>query len=62
MQDATCLHATSAQEAEAYWPNMTNRLVVLFMSRLSLEKDLDLLIPIWADLLKSVGSIKLEKC
>jgi len=39
-------------QAEAYWPNLKNRLVVLFMSRLSPEKGLDLLIPAWADVVK----------
>jgi glycosyltransferase involved in cell wall biosynthesis len=39
-------------EAEAYWPNLRDRLVVLFMSRLSPEKGLDLLIPAWADVVK----------
>jgi len=40
-------------EAEAYWPSLRNRLVVLFMSRLSPEKGLDTLIPVWADVVKS---------
>lgn len=40
-------------EAEAYWPELKERPVVLFMSRLSREKGLDLLIPVWADLVKS---------
>lgn len=39
-------------EAETYWPGLKGRLVVLFMSRLSPEKGLDLLIPVWADLVK----------
>ncbi len=39
-------------EAEDYWPNLRDRLVVLFMSRLSPEKGLDLLIPAWADVVK----------
>jgi len=42
-------------EAEAYWPEVKERPVVLFMSRLSPEKGLDLLIPVWADLVKSAA-------
>lgn len=40
-------------EAEAYWPELKERPVVLFMSRLSPEKGLDILIPVWADIVKS---------
>lgn len=40
------------REAEKYWPNLRNRPVVLFMSRLSPEKGLDILIPLWADIVK----------
>lgn len=42
-------------EAEAYWPELKERPVVLFMSRLSREKGLDQLIPVWADLVKSAA-------
>jgi len=51
--DTTEFTGGDGSEAEAYWPNLSNRLVVLFMSRLSPEKGLDLLIPVWADLVKS---------
>lgn len=36
-------------EAETYFADLKDRLVVLFMSRLSPEKGLNLLIPAWAD-------------
>ena len=36
-------------EAESYWPDLKGRPVVAFMSRLSPEKGLDLLIPVWAE-------------
>jgi len=42
-------------EADVLWPALKDRPVVLFMSRLSPEKGLDLLIPAWADLVKSPG-------
>lgn len=40
LQDAAC------------WPEFKDRPVVLFMSRLSPEKGLDLLVPLWADFVK----------
>jgi glycosyltransferase involved in cell wall biosynthesis len=45
-----------SSEAEAYFSNLKDRLVVLFMSRLSREKGLDLLIPAWADLARRSAS------
>jgi glycosyltransferase involved in cell wall biosynthesis len=40
-------------EVQLYWPQLKNRRVVLFMSRLSPEKGLDILIPLWAELMQS---------
>jgi glycosyltransferase involved in cell wall biosynthesis len=42
-----------ASHAETCWPELKDRRVVLFMSRLSPEKGLDLLIPVWAELMRS---------
>jgi glycosyltransferase involved in cell wall biosynthesis len=42
-------------EAEVCWPQLQDRPVVLFMSRLSPEKGLDLLIPAWDKLIRSPG-------
>jgi glycosyltransferase involved in cell wall biosynthesis len=41
-----------ASVADALWPVLRDRPVVLFMSRLSREKGLDMLIPVWASLVK----------
>jgi len=40
-------------KAEGYWPELKERPVVLFMSRLSPEKGLDILVPAWAEIVKS---------
>jgi glycosyltransferase involved in cell wall biosynthesis len=40
-------------EAEAYWPDLKDRSTVVFMSRLSPEKGLNMLIPAWAELIRS---------
>jgi len=42
-----------AEEANAYWPQLKDRPVLVFMSRLSPEKGLDLLIPLWAEFVRS---------
>jgi len=51
--DAEVLGACDPSEADESWPELKDRPVVLFMSRLSPEKGLDLLIPLWADFVKS---------
>jgi len=48
--DVTTLDGGDSAEAEIHWPDLKNRPVVVFMSRLSAEKGLDLLIPVWAQL------------
>ncbi len=51
--DITQFAGGDSSEAESCWPDLKDRQVVLFMSRLSQEKGLDLLIPTWAELLTS---------
>jgi glycosyltransferase involved in cell wall biosynthesis len=41
-----------AHIAEGIWPDLINRKVVLFLSRLSPEKGLDQLLPAWADIVR----------
>jgi len=53
--DIDGLNDGQGSEADVLWPALKDRPVVLFMSRLSPEKGLDLLIPAWADLVKSPG-------
>lgn len=50
--DIDALDEGDAGEAEMYWPILKDRPVVAFMSRLSPEKGLDLLIPAWAEIIK----------
>jgi len=42
----------SCEAAETHWPGLKGRPVVAFMSRLSPEKGLDLLIPAWEELIR----------
>jgi glycosyltransferase involved in cell wall biosynthesis len=51
--DVNTFRMGDASEAQTYWPKLKDRPVVLFMSRLSPEKGLDILIPVWADIVKS---------
>ncbi len=53
--DASEFSPGSGAEAESLWPDLAGRSVVLFMSRLSPEKGLDILIPIWAELVQSAA-------
>lgn len=45
------LNLPSYHSAEQIWPKLKNRRVVLFMSRLSEEKGLDVLIPAWKNII-----------
>jgi len=51
--DITNLCDGEGTEAEVCWPDLKGRQVVVFMSRLSGEKGLDMLVPLWADIVKS---------
>jgi glycosyltransferase involved in cell wall biosynthesis len=48
--DLHALDEGDREAAEAHWPSLQGRPVVAFMSRLSPEKGLDLLIPAWSEL------------
>lgn len=49
--DISQFDGVDGSEAEVYWPELKDRPVALFMSRLSPEKGLDLLIPTWSELI-----------
>jgi glycosyltransferase involved in cell wall biosynthesis len=51
--DVSGLDEGSREAAEAHWPGLKGRPIVALMSRLSPEKGLDLLIPAWAELIRS---------
>lgn len=46
------VHLPDSSQSEIFWPELKNRKVVLFMSRLSRQKGLDLLVPLWPDIIK----------
>ena len=43
-------HMPAKEEGDVLWPAVKGKRVVLFLSRFSIEKGLDLLIPAWADI------------
>ncbi len=51
--DAETYSPGDPTEAETYWPELKGRPAVIFMSRLSGEKGLDKLVPLWADLTRT---------
>jgi len=53
--DTAQFDGVDASESEARWPELKDRPVVLFMSRLSAEKGLDILIPAWSELISSAA-------
>lgn len=51
--DSAQFDGVDGGEAEVYWPGLKDRPIVLFMSRLSAEKGLDLLIPVWSEVVSA---------